>query len=995
MFTYYSDPVTLSGTPPSSGWKFYWEPPCCRPNDIENVNTNGSMLLRAIMYPTANGRQADPCFDSSPIFGALPATIICRGSNFSYNHTALDEDLDSLVYRWDRPINPPQLNPQALVYKNGFSPTNPTPDQNININNVPASLNSLTGLTSLAVHSGVGLKKYITVVQVDAYRKSQRIATVYREIPLSIMDCPNLPVGTGVQNNPPQVSINGGTANSSFISITAGQQLIVPIQVTDNDQINIAPFRQEITFTPDGLLFTRSRNGPSQGYPADPVGEPCILSNKDVHPCAYLRNANPFVDQNSTPPVSVIKGLGSISTEFVWQTDCKHIQTNTGFPGTNEGIYNFVMRVQDDHCPVPGINYPTITVKVTDPIPLTEPILKGISVNLDGTTTYSWVPPIDSANQFNPPDRRQDHYESQKAEPSSGQAVSFWQSENVFITNYQQSKRSVDYTPYNLNDVFNPNSGYNILAPKGVHLGQSFDYYLRMRTLSGCTDTNASYWSEPARIMELQASPAGIVNSRDSVLLNWNRATQLNARTYPYLTYESATHYYIYANDFISNGGVADSSNWYLTGSTKNTSFVVSTGNCSDYSAYRVQARDTVVTIKHGSSVADRPIIESLDTLYFSTFSTVDSIFVTGGAPSVLNVGKQYLQSSVQREKYQWIDCATNQLLVNDTQFTFRPTTPGFYKVVASNSNCSDTSSCYEVKPVKDTIFSVGIQNLEARVQGVLINWVNCADSSIVGNASGSYVPTEPGSYRVSYQKFGYPISYTDCFTVAPLDSTVVQYQFDFFEAKDSMANYKWYQKLSQVDILMRSERNRTFVPRSEGSYYAELSKYGFFKISEEVIAPELNINVIIASNQELVSADSGKYYRWKDCNTDMFINGETNRNLLLTDTGNFAVRVGAFNYWKYSDCIEMNAVSLLENSFQSQLNYYPNPTNGLVQIDFTQMQNSITVEVYSIQGKLVQTENFRSENSFEINLNQPSGIYFIQLTNERGERANLKVVKQ
>ena len=66
-FTYNSDPVTLSGTPPSSGWKFFWESPCCRPNNIENVNTTGRMLLRATMYPLPGGVPADPCFDLSLI----------------------------------------------------------------------------------------------------------------------------------------------------------------------------------------------------------------------------------------------------------------------------------------------------------------------------------------------------------------------------------------------------------------------------------------------------------------------------------------------------------------------------------------------------------------------------------------------------------------------------------------------------------------------------------------------------------------------------------------------------------------------------------------------------------------------------------------------------------------------------------------------------------------------------------------------------------------
>ena len=632
-FTYNSNPVSLSGTPPSAGWKFFWESPCCRPSDIENVNTNGSMLLRAVMYPLPGGLPADPCFDSSPIFRALPATLICRGYDFTYNHTAIDDDLDSLVYSWDRPYNPPQGNPQALNYKIGFSPTNPTPDQNRNINNVPASLNPLTGVTRLAVYSGVGIKKYITVVKVDAYRLGQRIATVYREIPISIFDCPDLPGFPGVQNVVPTVLIDGIPTNNIISTITAGQTVSIPIQVIDNDRINVAPFSQILTMIPDGLLFTRSRTGPSKGYAGDPVGEPCIISSKDVHPCAFLRgNPAPFVDQTASPPVTVVKGLGVIGVEFVWQTDCKHIQTKTGFPGTNEGIYNFVMRVSDDHCPIPGINYPTVTVRVKDPIPLTEPIMKGVSVLLDGTTRYSWVPPLDSARQFNPPDRRQDHFEATSSTTRDNQAPTFWSSRNAFITNYQQDKRDIDFSPNNFNNVNDPNSGYNILESKDSHRGIFSDYYVRMRTLSGCTDTNASIWSEPARIMEVTATPSGagtpINPTRSVTRLNWNRPKPLNAKTYPYFTYESPTHFYVYANDSISNGGVAINSNWYVVGNTSGTTFDVDATSCSNYVGFRVEARDTVITWKEGSGVRS----DSLDTLYFSTFSTIDTMFMEAGS---------------------------------------------------------------------------------------------------------------------------------------------------------------------------------------------------------------------------------------------------------------------------------------------------------------------------------------------------------------------------
>ncbi|MFT6165899.1 MAG: gliding motility-associated-like protein [Vicingaceae bacterium] len=624
---YESNPISLYGIPPSDGWEFTTNMSNMSTN-IDNLFPIGIVFLfRAKMYAGPNGLTSGPCFDSSPTFSARPATYICRGYEFTYNHTAIDEDLDSLGYSWDQPyVNPPFIRVPAR-YNPRFSPTNPTPDQSFNINNIPASLDPLTGVTKLAVYSGIGVKRYWTTVQVDSYREGVKISTVYREIPITIFDCPDLPVSTNLPNNAPEVLINGVPNSSVVTNVTAGQTVSIPIQVVDNDRISVAPFSQLITMVPEGILFTQSKNGPSKKFPGDPVGQPCNITGIDVNPCAYLRgNPAPFIDPTATPPITVVKGLGVIGVEFVWQTDCKHILSPTKTPGANEGIYNFVMRVQDDHCPVPGINYPTVTVRVKDPLPLTEPIMKGVSVLLDGTTRYSWVPPIDSARQFNPPDKQNDHYESTSSTPRDGQPPLFWQSRNAFITNYQQDKRDADFTPYNFNNVQDPNSGYNILESKDSHRGIFSDYYVRMRTLSGCTDTNASIWSEPARIMELAATPVGVAPNpiRSTARLTWNRAKPMNAKTYSYFVYESPTHFYIHANDSISQGGVANTSNWYTVGDTNATTFNVGATTCSDYVGFRVEARDTVITWKEGSAIQG----DSLDTLYFSTFSTIDTLFM-------------------------------------------------------------------------------------------------------------------------------------------------------------------------------------------------------------------------------------------------------------------------------------------------------------------------------------------------------------------------------
>ena len=745
-YYYESDPIRLFGSPPASGWNLFITPGSFFQGNFENLNSAGSysVILRATMFDSPDSSAVGVCFDSSPIFSAQPATYVCRNYEFTYNHTAIDEDLDSLVYSWDRPYYNDPLFLIAYAYNSGFSPTNPTPDQSFNINNIPATLDPLTGVTKLAIYSGSGDKSYWTSVQVDSYRKGIKIASVYRDVPISIFDCPNLPVSTNLPNNAPEVFINGVPIGSTITTVTAGQTVSIPIQVVDNDRVTVAPFSQLLTMTPEGVLFTRSKNGPSKKYPGDPVGEPCNIIGTDVNPCAYLRgNPAPFIDQTATPPVTVVKGLGVIGVEFVWQTDCKHIISPTATPGANEGIYNFVLRVQDDHCPVPGINYPTVTVRVKDPLPLTEPIMKGVSVLLNGTTRYSWVPPIDSARQFNPPDKQNDHYEAFYAEPANSQSPAFWFSENTFITNYQQENSSSLVTPYDPVNLIDPNSELNILAAKGSQLGQSLDHYVRMRTLSGCSDTNASIWSEPARIMKLTASPAGVNPNpiRSTTQLTWNRAKPLNARTYPYFVYESPTHFYIHANDSISNGGVAVQANWYLVGDTNATTFEVGATTCSDYVGFRVEARDTVITWKEGSSIQG----DSLDTLYFSTFSTIDTLFMEA-------------RSGIPIPSFDTLKVLADGSVLLRINLKGKLTT-GRYNIY--NNSITPSNLLTSVNALTDSV--VVLSGAQSNIKNIILEAIDACDSSnkVSSTVYNSMLPTGnlsnscKGEYTLNWNKPG------------------------------------------------------------------------------------------------------------------------------------------------------------------------------------------------------------------------------------------------
>ena len=132
---YVSPITTLYGTPATTGSDFYWTS-CCRPSSFDMVNIlSGGYYLRASMFPYTDPSTSSvlsvgsstggaSCYDSSPEFASNPATVICAGYPFTYNHNAVDEELDSLHYEWSRPLLSAN---NGVTWKPGYSTASQLP----------------------------------------------------------------------------------------------------------------------------------------------------------------------------------------------------------------------------------------------------------------------------------------------------------------------------------------------------------------------------------------------------------------------------------------------------------------------------------------------------------------------------------------------------------------------------------------------------------------------------------------------------------------------------------------------------------------------------------------------------------------------------------------------------------------------------------------------------------------------------------------------------
>lgn len=356
-----SQAISLSGSPPANGWVFTWDQ-CCRNNAVSNIQNPGSqgMTLRSIMYaysPPGSGssNNTNPCFDSSPTFRDHLATVVCAGFPNTFNHNAIDPDLDSLHYAFAPLLDEMTLigwPASPLAHASGYTFSQPYPGTVQNPSNVPVTLNSSTGQLHLTNHTA-GF--FAACMKVESWRCGQKIAEVFREFQLVFLG------SCGGFNFPPDVTFTGAgfSSNGNGVwtdTVMAGSLVQFTIQASDfdlNDTANPASF-QNVSFEAYGVQFGDGFSNSQSGC-LDP-------------PCATL---------SPIPPAGQL--YGSFTT-FSWQTDCKHFNLVDSCSAA-QNTYAFVIGFHDDFCPAPASAVATIFITVVPDTTATQ-------ISANGPTTF-------------------------------------------------------------------------------------------------------------------------------------------------------------------------------------------------------------------------------------------------------------------------------------------------------------------------------------------------------------------------------------------------------------------------------------------------------------------------------------------------------------------------------------------------------------------------------------------------------------------------------
>ncbi len=183
----------------------------------------------------------------------------------------------------------------------------------------------------------------------------------------------------------------------------------------------------------------------------------------------------------------------------------------------------------------------------------------------------------------------------------------------------------------------------------------------------------------------------------------------------------------------------------------------------------------------------------------------------------------------------------------------------------------------------------------------------------------------------------------------------------------------------------------------ASGNYYVT---YPNAEGCDSIITLNLTIyqlpNVSVTQTGNILTASlSGATYQWLDCNNNNDpIPGATNQTYVATTNGSYRVEITKNGCTDYSVCKTVTGVGINELPISdSEIQIYPNPTSGFINIQSENLLEKITV--MDISGRKIFAEENISSKEISVDLSAfAEGIYLLQIVNVKGGIVFSKILK-
>lgn len=95
-----------------------------------------------------------------------------------------------------------------------------------------------------------------------------------------------------------------------------------------------------------------------------------------------------------------------------------------------------------------------------------------------------------------------------------------------------------------------------------------------------------------------------------------------------------------------------------------------------------------------------------------------------------------------------------------------------------------------------------------------------------------------------------------------------------------------------------------------------------------------------------------------------------------------------------YFRIIDLSTLSFNQNDTNEIVKVFPNPTNDIININFGQVLDQATLRLTNVLGQVVSEKTINNLESTTYNINEPNGIYFLEIENQNNERKIFKIIK-
>ncbi len=178
-------------------------------------------------------------------------------------------------------------------------------------------------------------------------------------------------------------------------------------------------------------------------------------------------------------------------------------------------------------------------------------------------------------------------------------------------------------------------------------------------------------------------------------------------------------------------------------------------------------------------------------------------------------------------------------------------------------------------------------------------------------------------------------------------------------------------------------------------STYSESGVYEDFFVTESgcdstvisiiTVGEAINTEVLIDGDVlEAAASPDFVTYQWIKCEPFEIIEGATDQNYTVTESGFYAVILTSEECEDTSDCISMELSGLTDLTSTFNLNVFPNPSNGIFVIFGHQIIGN-QLQIFNARGELIYEDTIQADQSTVNLAHQAKGLYLLRISNESG----------